>query len=134
MLYSYNLGNYWIRSLKGSILTFNRWIYRYYLIDIFVIFNLYYISCSYVKPMNRMILGNIQYRGVNYGGPVSQQRSPPPPVKSLSICCPSPGMVVSSYEWIFSSRTIKTLYTINQSFKKNKKIKFMLQNIQLWMR
>ena len=33
----------------------------YYLIDIFMIFDLYYISCTYVKPMNCMVLGNKQY-------------------------------------------------------------------------
>ena len=27
----------------------------------FMIFNLYYISCTYVKPMNCMVLGNKQY-------------------------------------------------------------------------
>ena len=26
-----------------------------------MIFNLYYISCTYVKPMNCMVLGNKQY-------------------------------------------------------------------------
>ena len=26
-----------------------------------MIFNLYYISCTYVKPMNCMVLGNQQY-------------------------------------------------------------------------
>ena len=31
-----------------------------YLIDIFMIFDLYYISCKYVKLMNRMVLGNKQ--------------------------------------------------------------------------
>ena len=35
--------------------------------------------------MNRMILGNIQYRGVNYGGPVSQQRPPPPRLKAFQF-------------------------------------------------
>ena len=32
----------------------------YYLIDIFIIFDLYYISCIYVKPMNCMVPGNKQ--------------------------------------------------------------------------
>ena len=32
----------------------------YYLI-VFMIFYLYYISCTYVKPMNCMVLGNKQY-------------------------------------------------------------------------
>ena len=34
----------------------------YYLIDIFMIFDLYYISCTQVKPMNCMALGNKQYK------------------------------------------------------------------------
>ena len=33
----------------------------YYLIDIFMIFDLYYISCTYVKPLNCMVRGNKQY-------------------------------------------------------------------------
>ena len=33
----------------------------YYFIDIFMISNLYYISCTYVKRMNCMVLGNKQY-------------------------------------------------------------------------
>ena len=38
----------------------------YYMIDIFMIFNLYYISCTYVKPMNCMVLGNKQYNTIQY--------------------------------------------------------------------
>ena len=38
----------------------------YYLIDIFMIFNLYYISCTYVKPMNCMVLGIKQYNTINF--------------------------------------------------------------------
>ena len=38
----------------------------YYLIDIFMIFDLYYISCIYVKPMNCMVLGNKQYNTMYY--------------------------------------------------------------------
>ena len=34
------------------------------LIDIFMIFDLFYISCTYVKPMNCMVLGNKQYNTV----------------------------------------------------------------------
>ena len=34
-------------------------------IYIFMIFNLYYISCTYVKPMNCMVLGNKQYNTHN---------------------------------------------------------------------
>ena len=32
-----------------------------------MIFNLYYISCKYVKPMNCMVLGNKQYNTIMNG-------------------------------------------------------------------
>ena len=35
-----------------------------YVYHIFMISNLYYISCTYVKPMNCMVLGNKQYNTI----------------------------------------------------------------------
>ena len=49
----YNYIQHWSKELY--------WYYWYYLIDIFMIFDLYYISCTDVKPMNCMVLGNKQY-------------------------------------------------------------------------